>query len=169
MSKFLDGIEACIPDLRRYARALTNDPWRSDDLVQECLEKAIKKQAYWRPIGSQKSWLMKILLNDFRNEMRRRRREGVRIPIDSVADDLATRPAQPGRLALVETGRALASLPLEQKEALLLVVLEGMNYSEAAEILGISMGTLMSRLGRARAKLRLMTSEDAAASEEKAR
>ena len=152
--QFLDEIETHVPALRRYARALTRDTDRADDLVQDCLERAIRKQALWQPTGSLKSWLFRILLNLYRNELRTNRRRGEHVAVDSLLVEPSIAPAQPGRIALAEMSRAIDLLNVEQKEALLLVVLDGMSYAEAAEALSIPLGTLMSRLGRARAALR---------------
>jgi RNA polymerase sigma-70 factor (ECF subfamily) len=150
-------MEGCVPALRRYARALTRDADRADDLVQDCLERAIRKRRLWSPTGPLRAWLFKILLNLYRNEVRQLRRRGTQVPIDGLAVEPATPAPQPARIALGEMARAIETLPLEQREALLLVVLEGMSYQEAAGILGIPVGTMMSRLGRARAQLRTMT------------
>ena len=157
MSDFLGEIEAAVPALRRYARALTRDADRADDLVQDCLERAIRKRSLWRPTGPVKAWLFRILLNIYRNDLRGRRRRGEHQSIDGLPIEPAVPPSQPGHLALAEIARALDLLPTEQREALLLVVVEGASYLEAAQILGIPAGTLMSRLGRARAALRTLT------------
>lgn len=153
---FLDEIEASVPALRRYARALTRNADRADDLVQDCLERAIRKRNLFAPTGPVQAWLFRILLNIWRNDLRFERRRGDQIPIDLVAEP-AVAPAQPGRIALTEMSRAIDRLPDDQREALLLVVLEGLSYHEAAGILGIPDGTLMSRLSRARLALRTLT------------
>ena len=158
MTGFLDDIEGHIPALRRYARALTGSREAADDLVQDCLERAIRKRHLWSGDGNLKAWLYTMALNLFRNT----RRRATRMPteaLDKLPVDPAQAPAQPGRLALAEVSRAIARLPDEQREALLLVALEGLSYAEAAQILNIPTGTLMSRLGRARASLRAMTGE----------
>lgn len=157
MSDFLDEVEAAVPALRRYARALTRDADRADDLVQDCLERAIRKRSLWRPTGPLQAWLFRMLLNIYRNDTRGRRRRGDHMPLDEMTVEPSTPAAQPGHLALAEVGRALAQLPDDQREALLLVVVEGQSYADAATILGIPAGTLMSRLGRARAALRTLT------------
>jgi RNA polymerase sigma-70 factor, ECF subfamily len=157
LQQFLDEIEGCVPALRRYARALTRDADRADDLVQDCLERAIRKHRLWSPTGPLRAWLFKILLNLYRNDLRHRRRRGDQVPLEGLAVEPAIPAPQPGRIALNEMARAVAKLPEEQREALLLVVIEGASYQEAAGILGIPAGTLMSRLGRARAALRTMT------------
>ena len=157
MPQFLDEIEGSVPALRRYARALTRNADRADDLVQDCIERAIRKQALWKPTGPLKSWLFRILLNLYRNELRSARRRGEHVAVETLLVEPSVAPAQPGRIALAEMARAIDALAAEQREALLLVVIDGMNYSEAAEVIGIPMGTLMSRLGRARAALRVAT------------
>ena len=157
MQQFLDEIEESVPALRRYARALTRNADRADDLVQDCIERAIRKQSLWKPTGPLKGWLFRILLNLYRNELRTSRRRGDHVPVETLLVEPSVAPAQPGRIALAEMARAIDTLATEQREALLLVVLEGLSYSEAAQVLGIPMGTLMSRLGRARAALRVAT------------
>jgi RNA polymerase sigma-70 factor (ECF subfamily) len=160
MAEFLDEIEAAVPALRRYARGLTGDADRADDLVQDCLERALRKRGLWRPTGPVRAWLFTMLLNLYRNELRSRKRRGEPFPLDDLVAPPAVAPSQPGHIALAELARALDRLPAEQREALLLVVLEGMSYIEAAGILDIPIGTLMSRLGRARAALRRLTGND---------
>jgi len=157
LSDFLDEVEAAVPALRRYARALTRDVDRADDLVQDTLERAIRKRALWRPTGPLQAWLFRMLLNIYRNDLRGQRRRGDHLALDAMGIEPSTPAAQPGHLALAEVGRALGQLPDEQREALLLVVIEGTSYADAAGILGIPAGTLMSRLGRARAALRGLT------------
>ena len=154
---FLDEIEATVPALRRYARALTRNADRADDLVQDCLERAIRKRSLFAPTGPLQAWLFRLLINLWRNDLRFERRRGDHVPIDSLVSEPSVAPAQPGRIALAEMSRAIDQLPDEQREALLLVVLEGVSYEEAAGILEIPAGTLMSRLSRARAALRQLT------------
>lgn len=156
MDQFLDQLEACVPALRRYARALTRNIDLADDLVQDCLERAISRRGLFRPTGPVRAWLFTILLNLHRNARRSSLRRGEQVDIDTVPE-MATPAPQPGHIALAEMARAIETLPAEQKEALLLVALEGLPYQEAADILQIPIGTLMSRLGRARAALRLAT------------
>ena len=107
---FLDEIEASVPALRRYARALTRNADRADDLVQDCLERAIRKRSLFAPTGPVQAWLFRILLNIWRNDLRFERRRGDQIPIDLVAEP-AVAPAQPGRIALSEMSRAIDRLP----------------------------------------------------------
>jgi len=155
---FLDELEACVPALRRYARALTRNIDHADDLVQDCLERAISRRGLFRPSGPMRPWLFTILVNLHRNARRTEQRHGKHLNADSLLD-LGTPAPQHNHLALAELSRAIDALPLEQKETLLLVTLEGMAYAEAAAILDIPLGTLMSRLGRARAALRQATGE----------
>lgn len=156
MSEFLDEVEDHIPALRRYARALTRNADLADDLVQDCLERAIRKQRLWRPTGPLRAWLFRILLNIYRND-RRRLRFTAHAAIDTLPVEPSVQAAQPHRLALAEIAAAIDKLPDEQREALLLVVLEGMSYAGAAGILRIPQGTLMSRLHRARTTLKKIT------------
>lgn len=156
MDQFLDQVEACVPALRRYARALTRNADLADDLVQDCLERAISRRGLFRPSGPVRAWLFTMLLNLYRNALRSSRRRGEVVDIDSVPEPSTPAP-QPGHIALAEMARAIDLLSQEQKEALLLVALEGLPYQEAADILKIPLGTLMSRLGRARTALRLAT------------
>jgi RNA polymerase sigma-70 factor (ECF subfamily) len=154
MQDFLDEMQDCVPALRRYARALTRNADAADDLVQDCLERAIRKRGLWRPTAPLRAWLFHMLVNIHRNNARRLARRTDTVPLDGLLAEPAMHAPQPGRLALAETARAIDALPEEQREALLLVVLEGFGYVEAAEILRIPAGTLMSRLSRARAALR---------------
>jgi RNA polymerase sigma-70 factor (ECF subfamily) len=147
-------IEACVPALRRYARALTRNADVADDLVQDCLERALARRGLFRPQGPVRAWLFTILLNIYRNGLRTNRRRGETVALEDMTAEPMTPATQPGHMALAEIARAIDALPTEQKEALLLVVLEGLSYAEAAGILGIPQGTLMSRLSRARAALR---------------
>src|SRR5690606_13609705 len=140
MDQFLGQVEACVPALRRYARALTHDADLADDLVQDCLERAISRRGLFRPVGSLRAWLFTILLNLHRNRLRAAQRRGETARLDSVPEP-ATPATQPGHIALAELARAIDTLPLEQKEVLLLVALEGLAYQEAADIVGIPLGT----------------------------
>ncbi len=154
---FLDEIEASVPALRRYARALTRNADRADDLVQDCLERAIRKRGLFRPTGPVQAWLFRILVNLWRNSLRTERRRGDHVAYDALLVEPSVPAPQHGRLALGEMSRALDRLPGDQRETLLLVVLEGVSYEEAATILSIPIGTVMSRLSRARAALRTLT------------
>ena len=154
---FLDEIETCVPALRRYARALTRNADRADDLVQDCLERAIRKRGLFAPTGPLQAWLFRMLVNLWRNSLRAERRRGEHVTFDAMPVEPSIPAPQTERIALGEMSRALDRLPDEQRETLLLVVLEGVTYEEAARILGIPIGTVMSRLSRARAALRAST------------
>ncbi len=158
MTDFLREIEDHIPALRKYARALTRNKDLADDLVQDCLERAIRKRHLWRATGTLKGWLFRILLNIFRND-RKRLQLRQTWPLEDLQVEPSVPAPQPARLALAEISLAMDRLPDDQREALLLVVLEGFSYDEAAKALGIPAGTLMSRLSRARSKLKELTGE----------
>jgi RNA polymerase sigma-70 factor (ECF subfamily) len=140
-----------IPRLRRYARALVGDRSAADDLVQDTLERAWAKFHLYRGGTDLRAWLFTVMHNVHVNRVRAQR------PIDAITDDLpevAQRAAQGDSLMVRDMDRALARLPEEQREVLLLVALEDMSYEEAARALGIPIGTVMSRLSRARERLR---------------
>jgi RNA polymerase sigma-70 factor (ECF subfamily) len=143
------GLEPLIPALRRFARALSRDAETADDLVQDTLLRALRAEHLFHG-GDLRSWLFTILLNLDRN----RRRGLSRRPTLTVIEDVdpAGEPGSDGTARDIERGLAL--LPIEQREVLLLVGLEGMSYREAAEVQGVPIGTVMSRLSRARTTLR---------------
>lgn len=146
-------IVAEIPRLRRYARALTGDAVRADDLVQDTLERALGKWALWRP-GNLRAWLFSIMHNLFVNQARSPRL--VDYPGDEALPDLPMRATQSDALELRDFARSLARLPEEQREVLLLVVLEDLSYEDTAKVLGVPVGTVMSRLSRGRERLRAL-------------
>lgn len=152
----LDQIEAAIPALRRYAHALVREREKADDLVQDCLERAVARRHSWRGEGSVQAWLFRILLNRAR-DLARAHSVAALVAIDDLPAEPATAGGQEGHLALREVHFAIGRLPAEQRAALLLVALEGYSFDQAASLLGIPKGTLMSRLARARASLRAMT------------
>ena len=146
---FRQGIEASIPALRRYARALTRDAEVADDLVQDTLVRALRSEHLFHG-GELRSWLYTILTNLNRNRLRSlARRPSLMAIDDNDAPDLAG-PEAGGR----DIERALATLVEDQRSALLLVVLEGLSYREVAEVQGVPIGTVMSRLARARAQIK---------------
>ena len=148
MPTFRQNVEATIPALRRYARALTRDADIADDLVQDTLVRALRSEHLFHG-GDVRSWLYTILTNLNRNRLRSLARRPVLSPIeDNDAPDLAG-PEAGGR----DIERALATLVDDQRNALLLVVLEGLSYREVAEVQGVPIGTVMSRLARARQQL----------------
>lgn len=149
-------VEPLIPGLRRYARALLRDPAAADDLVQDCLERAITRWHQWRRDGEVRPWLFSILHNLAVNRLRQAQRRGPHLDIDDEsAPELATAPAQEGALRHRDLLRALETLPEEQRSVLLLVGVEDLSYAEAAKVLDVPVGTVMSRLSRGRERLRL--------------
>jgi RNA polymerase sigma-70 factor, ECF subfamily len=143
-----------IPRLRRYARALTRDATRADDLVQNCLVRALAKSHLWQPGTDLRAWLFTILHNQHVNEVRRAVREGVNVPVEEVAPVLTVPSSQGASLQLRDLDRAISRLPEEQRQVLLLVGLEGMRYEEVAVVLDVPVGTVRSRLSRGRDMLR---------------
>lgn len=152
----LDEIESCIPALRRYAHALVRDREGAEDLVQDCLERALARRSHWRGDGPVRAWLFRILLNRFRDSRRGAAAQAHLVPLDATVE-LKQSGGQEEHLDLREVQSAICRLPPDQRAALLLVALEGMSLSEAARVLDIPEGTLASRLGRARSALRAMT------------
>src|SRR5271170_4925956 len=156
MSDFARLLETEIPRLRRYARALTRDQSRADDLVQSCLCRAVAKQHLWEPGTDLRAWLFTILHNQYVNDVRRSMREGVSIPVEDLGPALIAAADADASLQLRDLERALDRLPDEQRQVILLVGLEGMRYEEVATILGIPIGTVRSRLSRGRDMLRVL-------------
>jgi len=158
-------LEAVVPRLRRYARALTGNREAADDLTQDTLERAWTKRVLWQPGTDLRAWMFTVMHNVFVNGTRRSR------PTVSL-DDIAVDQAGPAMATSVETGvvlgelaRSLSLLPEEQREVLLLVGLEQFSYAEASEVLGVPMGTVMSRLSRARERLRILLESGSAGAE----
>ena len=148
MSTFRRDIEATIPALRRYARALTRDADLADDLVQDTLVRALRSEHLFHG-GDIRVWMYTILANLNRNRLRSLARRPAMMPIDDGGAAEAA-PDSGGR----DIERALATLVEEQRHALLLVVLEGLSYREVADIQGVPIGTVMSRLARARSQIK---------------
>jgi RNA polymerase sigma-70 factor (ECF subfamily) len=153
-------IEAEIPRLRRYARALTRDVTAADDLVQDCLTRALDKLHLWQKGTDLRAWLFTILHNQYVNYVRRSVREGVAVGLSDNEPLLTRAPHQGHRLELRDLERALAKLPEEQRSAILLVGLEGMRYEEVAAVLHVPVGTIRSRLSRGRETLRKLVGID---------
>lgn len=144
-----------IPHLRRYALALVNDSEAADDLVQDCLERATRKRHLLRRRGAVRSWLFRIQYTVFVNSCARRTRRG-EVPLEETDPSLALRPEQEGRLVCLDVAQGLARLPVEQRAVIALVALEGVSYDEAADILGVPIGTVRSRLSRGRESLKAL-------------
>jgi RNA polymerase sigma-70 factor (ECF subfamily) len=145
-----------IPNLRRYARALIGDREGADDLVQDTLERAVRKFHLWRP-GDLRAWLFSIMHNVFVNQLKARK-VAYEVEID---DSIAAPQSSVTTTDLMDLDRALMQLSPDQREVVLLVALEDMTYAEVSRALGIPIGTVMSRLSRAREKLRRLMEGEA--------
>ena len=154
MPDFHDLLEPQIPRLRRYSRALTRDPQRADDLVQDTLVRALMKQDRWEPGTNLRAWLFTLMHNQYVNNVRRANREAGTIDIDDVSSSLVATTDPTASRQLYELERALGQLAAEQREVILLVGLEGFSYEDAAKILAVPVGTVRSRLSRGRESLR---------------
>jgi RNA polymerase sigma factor (sigma-70 family) len=153
----MDRLEliAQIPALRRYARALTGNAWAADDLVQDTLERACTKWRLWAVGSDLRAWLFTLMHNLFVNQLRHSSRQaGLATPIDidALPEPLAAPDA--GQEQMLDLQRCLLRLPQDQRAVLLLVSVEDMSYEETAHIVGAPVGTVMSRLSRARTRLR---------------
>lgn len=149
-----DQVVEHLPGLRRYARVLTGDAWAADDLVQDTLERACRKWLLWRAGSDLRAWLFTIMHNLYLNQ----RRAAAPAPqqwldIDALDGNEPVAPGE-GREAAMDLERCLQRLPAEQRAVLLLVTLEDMGYAEVAAVLQVPVGTVMSRLSRARARMR---------------
>lgn len=155
MNDMLVLIEPLIPQLRRYARALVRDRAAADDLVQDCIERAIRRWHQRRTDGDARTWMFTILHNIFIDRRRQAQRRGRLLAIeDADASALASPPTQEDGMRQADILRALETLPADQRTVVLLISLEDLSYAEAAEVLDIPIGTVMSRLARGREKLR---------------
>jgi RNA polymerase sigma-70 factor (ECF subfamily) len=146
-----------IPHLRRYALALAGDAAAADDLVQDALERAIRKRHLWSRRGSIRGWLYRILYHVFLNQTTRRRRVRAEVGFESATEALplsSVRPDHELSLACRDIAEAMRALPVEQRAAIALTAVEGLSYDEAAEVLDVPLGTLRSRLSRGRERLR---------------
>jgi RNA polymerase sigma-70 factor (ECF subfamily) len=157
---FRSELTAQVPHLRRFARALAGDAALADDLVQDCVERALRKQHLFDETRSLRTWLFTILRNLFISGLRRNGRALAAKSVDDLqAGEDAVRPEQESSLALSDIVMALDRLPSVHREVLLLVALEDMSYREIAEVTGVPVGTVMSRLSRARLSLRAVLEE----------
>jgi RNA polymerase sigma-70 factor (ECF subfamily) len=147
-----DAMLAAVPSLRAFAVSLSGNIDRADDLVQETLTRALANIDSFRPGTNLPAWLFTILRNHFRSEYRKRRRE-VEDVDGKHTGSLKSQPEQVGHIEFNELQQALAELPGDQREALILVGASGFSYEEAAEICGCAVGTIKSRVNRARTRL----------------
>ncbi len=151
---FAKALTAQLPALRRYAMVLIGNRATADDLVQDCIERALRQfrtLEHFERIGG---WLRSILHNLYIDEIRRRRRQGISVDVMDMENTSTGTTAPRDTLAIMDLDRALSALSLEHRQVLLLVGLEGLNYREVADELAIPVGTVMSRLARARERLR---------------
>lgn len=152
---FGEALIRLLPNLRRYALSLARRPDLADDLVQTTVERAIRASASYDPASRLEPWLFRITLNAFIDLTRRQRTEGVQVDVFDMPEALPDDGdrAVEARLMLRATQEAMKTLPPEQAEILHLICVEELSYAEAAEVLDIPRGTVMSRLSRARLAL----------------
>ena len=155
---------AALPRLRRYARVLTGDMHRADDLVQDTLARAWEKRQLWQAGSDLRAWLFTIMHNVHVNQYSMRQREFAQASLDAdegpaAGWEIPVRATQSDRVELAEVLAQVGRLPAEQREVLMLAAVEELRYEEIAEVLGVPIGTVMSRLSRARDKLRRMNAE----------
>ena len=151
---FATDLIAHLPALRRYATGLAGRAAEADDLVQDCIERALRRQDGLQQRERMGAWLRSILHNVFVDDLRRRRARGTMVDVRDLEDDLALSTAPADRAGMQDFYAATMRLSLEHRQILLLVGVEGLSYREVATELGVPIGTVMSRLARARDKLR---------------
>ena len=155
---------AALPRLRRYARVLTGDVNRADDLVQDTLARAWEKRQLWQAGSDLRAWLFTIMHNVHVNQFSLRRRELAESSLDADEGPVAgwqipVRATQADRVELAEVLVQIGRLPTDQREVLMLAAVEELRYEEIARVQGVPIGTVMSRLNRAREKLRRMNAD----------
>jgi RNA polymerase sigma-70 factor, ECF subfamily len=150
-------LEALLPRLTRYALVMTRDHVAADDLVQECVTRALGKIHLWEEGTDLRAWLFTILHHQYISLTRRQVRQRAGAELQKSYRSLAVSPNQTARLELRDLERALAALPEEQRSVIMLVGLEGMRYDEAASLVNLPVGTVRSRVSRGRETLRRMT------------
>jgi RNA polymerase sigma-70 factor (ECF subfamily) len=155
MTDIRRAVAAEIPFLRRYARKLARDSAAAEDLVQECLVRGLGKQHLWREGTNLRAWLCTILHNQHVNQIRRSGRQGITVELSELEEPLTRAASQDHGLQLRDLDRALRELPKEQRDAVLLIGLEGLDYERTAKIVGAPVGTVRSRLSRGRQRLRM--------------
>src|SRR5205814_8410026 len=153
MNEFGRLLENEIPRMRRYARALTRNTAKADDLVQSSLIRALEKQHLWQPGSNLRAWLFTILHNQHVNDVRHSLRQGSLGPTEDTEPESRVEPVADASLQLRDLQRAINTLSHEQREVLLRVGLESMRYEQDATILDMPVGTVRSRLSRSRTTL----------------
>ncbi|MGQ0485333.1 MAG: sigma-70 family RNA polymerase sigma factor [Hyphomicrobiales bacterium] len=161
--EFPDQLLAAIPGLRAFGLSLTARADQADDLVQETLMKAWHHKESFEAGSNLRAWLYTILRNEFYTQMRKRRRE-IEDADGAYSSKVATPGEQEGHLAMADLRIALAQLPADQREAVILVGASGFSYQEVAEICGVAIGTVKSRVSRAREKLAILLGAEQVAS-----
>jgi RNA polymerase sigma-70 factor, ECF subfamily len=157
----IEDLHSHITSMRRYAYVLCRNHADADDLVQEALTKAIAAADTYRPGRNMRAWLFSILHNTFVSHRRQfARRARAANFLDAVLGDASTPPNQEQHVEVQDTLRMLSRLTPNQQSVLILIAVEGLSYEEAAEALGIPIGTLMSRLARGREQLRKMSGDN---------
>jgi RNA polymerase sigma-70 factor (ECF subfamily) len=155
MRSSFDQVAPHLPSLRRYALVLLRqDETRADDLVQDCLVRALSRWHLWRQPGNLRAWLFTIMHNIYVNDIARAAIRPSIVELTELTPGIGTPPGQGDHLALRDVANGLEKLPEDQRQVLLLVGLEGFSYEEAASITGAPIGTVMSRLSRGRQRLR---------------
>jgi RNA polymerase sigma-70 factor, ECF subfamily len=162
LDDFSAQVVPVIPRLRRYARALTGDALQAEDLVQDALERALTKQHLWRQGSDLRAWMFTIMHNVYVNQVRARPAERM-VALDAEAFNVASPTSPVDMLEVGDIDAAIRQLPVEQREVLLLIALEQLSYVETAQALGIPVGTVMSRLYRARERVRVLLGGEAVA------
>lgn len=158
--KFLEQVTALLPALRAFGRSLCGDPARADDLVQDTVLKAWTNREQFQTGSNLKAWLFTILRNCYYSELRHRKFE-IEDPDGICASQMAIAPDHDAKLHLRDLNRALQELPVDQREALVLVCATGLSYEEAADVCQVAVGTIKSRIARARDRLVELLGEDA--------
>lgn len=160
MPRFRQELKEALPGLWRYAFALTRDRARADDLVQDCAERALRKRHLWQEDRPLRPWLAKMALNIHRNGYKGAARH-LHVAYEDADLSAHATPSPEQGLEAREMLQRVDGLPLEQRDVLLLVVIDGLSYAETATALGIPIGTVMSRLSRARAALKSELKQEA--------
>lgn len=160
MNEVKKQIVVLIPKLRRYARALTQDKESADDLVQDALERALTKVELWKRGTDMRAWLFTVLHNVHINNLKKNRRWAENLPIEVATETLSYSDTQLAEIELKDCLNALQLLPIEQREVIILVAIEGMNYTQVATVTDVPIGTVMSRLSRARQSIRRLMDRD---------